>query len=81
MSRVACETLCTTGVAVLAGEITTRALVDYPDIARQVIRDVGYTSDDDGHLCRHVPHLSRRCTASRATSPWASTVTAPATRG
>ncbi len=47
-SRVACETLVTTGVAILAGEITTRAVVDYPDIARRVIRDVGYTDDHMG---------------------------------
>jgi S-adenosylmethionine synthetase len=47
-SRVACETLVTTGIAVLAGEITTRAVIDYPDIARSVIRDVGYTDDHMG---------------------------------
>jgi S-adenosylmethionine synthetase len=47
-SRVACETLVTTGIAILAGEITTRAVVDYPDIARRVIRDVGYTDDHMG---------------------------------
>ncbi|HEX4142320.1 MAG TPA: methionine adenosyltransferase [Pirellulales bacterium] len=47
-SRVACETLVTTGVAILAGEITTRATVDYSDIARRVIRDVGYVDDHMG---------------------------------
>ena len=47
-SRVACETLVTTGVAILAGEITTRAVVDYPGIARHVIREVGYTDDHMG---------------------------------
>ncbi len=41
--RVACETLVTTGLVVVAGEITTSAHIDYADIARQVIRDVGYT--------------------------------------
>ncbi|HEY2892845.1 MAG TPA: methionine adenosyltransferase, partial [Pirellulales bacterium] len=44
-SRVACETLVTTGVAVVAGEITTKAVVDYPSVVRDVIRDVGYTDD------------------------------------
>ncbi len=44
-SRVACETLVTTGVAVIAGEITTKAVVDYPTIVRNVIRDVGYNDD------------------------------------
>jgi len=47
-SRVACETLVTTGVAVLAGEITTRAVVDYASVARKVIREVGYTDDHMG---------------------------------
>lgn len=41
--RVACETLVTTGLVVVAGEITTKAHVDYAEIARGVIRDVGYT--------------------------------------
>ena len=45
MSRVACETLVTTGVAILAGEITTKAVIDYATVARDVIRDVGYTDD------------------------------------
>ena len=40
--RVACETLVTTGLVVVAGEITTTAHIDYSDIARGVIRDVGY---------------------------------------
>jgi S-adenosylmethionine synthetase len=48
MSRVACETLCTTDLVVLAGEITTRAKVDYVDVARRVISDIGYNSDDIG---------------------------------
>ena len=41
--RVACETLVTTGLVVIAGEITTTCSPDYPKIAREVIRDVGYT--------------------------------------
>ena len=41
--RVACETLVTTGLIVIAGEITTTTYVDFPDIAREVVRDVGYT--------------------------------------
>ena len=48
MSRVACETLVTTDFCCLAGEITTKAKVDYEKVARQVIREVGYTSDDIG---------------------------------
>jgi S-adenosylmethionine synthetase len=47
-SRVACETLVTTGAAVVAGEITTRAITDYADVVRRVIREVGYTDDQMG---------------------------------
>ena len=43
MGRVACETLVTTGLVVVAGEITTSTYVDFSDLAREVIRDVGYT--------------------------------------
>jgi S-adenosylmethionine synthetase len=42
-SRVACETLVTTGIAFIAGEITTRAVIDYQDTVRKTITDVGYT--------------------------------------
>jgi len=48
MSRVACETLVTTGMAMIAGEITTKAVINYPDVVREVIRDVGYTDDEMG---------------------------------
>jgi S-adenosylmethionine synthetase len=48
LSRVACETLVTTDFCCLAGEITTKAKVDYEKVARQVIRDVGYTHNDIG---------------------------------
>ena len=41
--RVACETLVTTGLVVIAGEITTTGFVDFSEVAREVIRDVGYT--------------------------------------
>jgi S-adenosylmethionine synthetase len=43
MGRVACETLVTTGLIVVAGEITTTTYVDFSDLAREVVRDVGYT--------------------------------------
>jgi S-adenosylmethionine synthetase len=43
MGRVACETLVTTGLVVIAGEITTKTYVDFADLSREVIRDVGYT--------------------------------------
>jgi S-adenosylmethionine synthetase len=47
-SRVAAETLCNTGLVVLAGEITTKARVDYHGIAREVIKDIGYDNTDYG---------------------------------
>ncbi len=47
-SRVACESLVKTGMAVVAGEITSKAVVPYADITRQAIRDIGYTSSDMG---------------------------------
>lgn len=46
--RVAAETLITTGLIVLAGEITTTATVDYADVARQTVRRIGYDSSDMG---------------------------------
>ncbi|MDF1614325.1 methionine adenosyltransferase [Desulfurivibrio dismutans] len=47
-SRVACETLVTTGMALIAGEITTNAVVDYPTIVRETIKEIGYNSSDMG---------------------------------
>ena len=47
-ARVACETLLTTGLVCLAGEITTTAMVDYPEVVRRVVREIGYTSSDMG---------------------------------
>ena len=52
--RVACETLVTTGMVLLAGEITTAAYVDFANVARRVIREIGYTNTDygfDGASC------------------------------
>jgi len=46
MSRVACETMVSTGMAVVAGEITTEAYVEIPDIVREVIKEIGYVSGD-----------------------------------
>ncbi len=47
-SRVACETMVKTGYAIVAGEITTEAVLDVPKIVRKAIRDIGYTSSDMG---------------------------------
>ena len=54
MGRVACETLLTTGLCVVAGEITTTAYVDIPKLAREVIKDIGYDNalyGFDGNTC------------------------------
>ena len=53
-ARVACETLVKTGMALVAGEITTSAWVDLEDIVRRTIIDIGYSDSDmgfDGHSC------------------------------
>src|SRR3954452_24183523 len=47
-ARVACETLAKTGMIVLAGEITTTAVVEMPPIVRQAIKEIGYTSSEMG---------------------------------
>jgi S-adenosylmethionine synthetase len=46
--RVACETMATTGLVVVAGEITTNVYVEIPEVARSVVKDIGYDSSDMG---------------------------------
>ena len=61
--RVACETLVTTGLVVVAGEITTTAHIDYSDLARGVIRDVGYVRAKygfDAETCGVISALKRQ---------------------
>jgi len=72
-ARVACETLVKTGFVVLAGEITSRAIVEYPDIVRKTVREIGYTHSDmgfDANTCailtaieRQSPDISQGVTA------------------
>jgi S-adenosylmethionine synthetase len=50
-SRVACETLITTGLCLVAGEITTNAYVDVQKLVRETIREVGYTDSEHGFDC------------------------------
>jgi S-adenosylmethionine synthetase len=74
MSRVACETLVTTGLAIVAGEITTEAYVDIPGTVRQTINDIGYDREAfgyDGNTCgvmiaidEQSPDISQGVTAS-----------------
>ena len=62
-SRVACETMVTTGMAVVAGEITTKAYVDIPEIVRKTVLDIGYTDSDfgfDGRSCAVITSIDRQ---------------------
>ena len=64
-SRVACETLTTTGLVVLAGEVTTGATVELAPLVRQVVSDIGYTSSDmgfDAATCGVMIALGRQST-------------------
>ena len=51
MSRVACETFCTTGLVTVMGEITTKAYVDFQTIVRDTVREIGYTRAKYGFDC------------------------------
>ncbi|RVU83376.1 methionine adenosyltransferase [Leucothrix sargassi] len=62
-ARVACETLVKTGMVVLAGEVTTSAVIDYEGIVRSVVNDIGYTSSDigfDGDTCAVINALGQQ---------------------
>ena len=56
-SRVACETMVTTELAVIAGEITSKADVDVEKLVRSVMRDVGYTDSATGIGCLSLIHI------------------------
>jgi len=61
--RVACETLVTTGIAFIAGEITTSCYVDMPEIVRDTIRDIGYHSSQmgfDWQTCSVITSIDRQ---------------------
>ncbi|MCK6478188.1 MAG: methionine adenosyltransferase [Phycisphaerales bacterium] len=62
-SRVACETLCATGLVVVAGEVTTRTYVDIPELVRRTVREIGYTSGDmrfDADSCAVLVALNKQ---------------------
>ena len=79
-ARVACETLVTTGMAVVAGEITTSTYVHIPDIVRGTIASIGYTTRTSASTRKPAP-WSPRSTGNRPTSRAASTRAARETRG
>lgn len=65
MGRVACETCCTTGMILCMGEITTKANIDIPAIARKVVLDIGYDRAKygfDGHTCSVLTTLDKQST-------------------
>ena len=57
-SRVACETCCTTGLVMIMGEITTKAVVDYQQIVRETVREIGYDRAKYGFDCDSCAVLS-----------------------
>ncbi|HVJ90421.1 MAG TPA: methionine adenosyltransferase [Labilithrix sp.] len=62
-ARVACESLAKTGMVVVAGEITTKAIIDYPSIVRKTVRDIGYTSSQmgfDAETCAVITAVERQ---------------------
>lgn len=62
-SRVACETMISTGFVMVAGEITTNCYVEMPEVIRQVIKDIGYDSSDKGfdyHTCSVLTSIDRQ---------------------
>lgn len=65
VARVACETLVTTGMAIIAGEITTSAWVDMPDVVRKTIKNIGYNSSDmgfDWQSCAIITSIDKQST-------------------
>ncbi|MGE5248059.1 MAG: methionine adenosyltransferase [Verrucomicrobiota bacterium] len=61
--RVACETMVTTGLVVVSGEITTKAVVDFPDVVRRTVSGIGYLGDAkgfDAHNCAVVTVINRQ---------------------
>ena len=80
MSRVACETLVTTGLAIVAGEITTTAVIDYQEVVRRRSPRSAIPAASTATTPRRA-RCCRRSTASRRTSRWGWTRAGRATRG
>src|SRR5215468_63258 len=62
-ARVACESLAKTGMVVVAGEITTTAKIDFPQIVRRTVKDIGYVDSSvgfDGNTCAVLTAVERQ---------------------
>jgi S-adenosylmethionine synthetase len=69
-SRVACETATKTGFVALLGEVTTKAVINFDDLVRKVVTEIGYDSSDkgfDGNSCGVLVAIAN----NPAISPWA----------
>jgi S-adenosylmethionine synthetase len=63
LARVACETMVTTGMAIIAGEITTEGYVDMPEVVRETIKDIGYNNSSmgfDGETCAVISSIDKQ---------------------
>ena len=63
MSRVACETLTCTGLVVIAGEITTKAYVDFQSLVRQTVSEIGYNHSEygfDSNTCAVISTINKQ---------------------
>ncbi len=62
-ARVACETLVTTGLCFVAGEISSNGVVDYPEVVRETIKEIGYNSSEmgfDWRTCAVISSLDKQ---------------------
>ena len=73
LARVACETLVTTGMVVLAGEITSTATVNTPEVVRETIREIGYTDGSHGFD-------ADTCAVLTASRTWSTTTRTPSSQ-
>ena len=71
MSRVACETCCTTGLVLVMGEVTTHAYVDIQKVVRETVRQIGYDRAKYGFDCDTCGVVVSPSTSSPRISPWA----------
>src|SRR5207244_4462209 len=79
-SRVACEAYAKSNLVVVGGEITTKAKLDYNAVARQAIRDIGYTHEDDVFHADRSRSPSAKATRTKFVTPFQTRSSTPACR-